>query len=151
MARATRSRLLAVDAGELWRTVGNVEQLPRWWPRVVRIEAVEGVEFTQVLKTDKGREVRADFTIVEQVSERLLRYEQQVDGTPFEGLLKGSATEVGLLPQDGGTVVAIVVERELKGLARFGGVIVRRGTRRQIDEALDALARIFGASAGDDG
>ena len=145
MGRATRSRLLAVDAGELWRTVGDVEQLPRWWPRVVRIEAAEGVEFTQVLRTDKGREVRADFTIVEQVPERLLRYEQQVDGTPFEGLLKGSATEVGLLPQDGGTVVAIVVERQLKGLARFGGVIVRRGTRRQIDEALDALAGIFGA------
>ena len=53
-----------------------------------RVEAVRDASFTQVLRTDKGKDVRADFRIVEEDPPRLLRFEQDIEGTPFEGFLR---------------------------------------------------------------
>ncbi len=38
--------------------------LPRWWPRVTRVEDVEDGAFTEVMRTRKGKFVRADFNLV---------------------------------------------------------------------------------------
>ena len=147
MPVASRSRVLGAPPAEVWRTVGDIRQLPRWWPLVRRIEAVEGDEFTQVLRTDKGRDVRADFRIAARKAEQLLSIEQQLAGTPFEGLLRSATTEFALRPAgEGGTALTITVTRRLRGLARFGGIIMRRGTGRQLDEALDGLAAIYGVA-----
>lgn len=147
MPRARSSRVLAAPPQEVWRTVGDVEQMPRWWPKARRVEALDGDEFTQVLRTDKGRDVRADFRIVDVVPFQLLSYEQLLEGTPFASLLRSSAVEIALAPAgEEATALTITAERSLRGLARFGSLIMRRGTRRQLDEALDGLVAIYGTA-----
>ena len=64
MGTARRSRTIAAPAEELWEVIRDPHHLPRWWPRVSRVESVEGDEFTEVLKTAKGKVVRADFNVV---------------------------------------------------------------------------------------
>ena len=147
MPVSSRSRVLAAPPAEVWRTVGDVRQLPRWWPLARRLEAVEGDEFTPVLRTDKGRDVRADFRVIEREPEQTLTIEQLLDGTPFEGLLRSATTELRLQPAgEAATTLTITVTRRLRGLARFGGLIMRRGTNRQLDDALDGLAAIYGTA-----
>ena len=61
MPTARRSRVIAAPADRVWDTVGDPHHLPRWWPRVSRVEAVTRDAFTQVLQTEGGKVVRADF------------------------------------------------------------------------------------------
>jgi uncharacterized protein YndB with AHSA1/START domain len=141
--RRTRTFPAAPEA--VWRTVGDPNHLPRWWPLVSRVEDSRADAFTELLKTRKGRGIRADFTIVERDPGRVLRYEQTIPGSPFERLMHSSLTSVELEPtDDGGTEVALTRRTRLRGLSVFGGVMWRRATARQLDEALDALARIHG-------
>src|SRR5256885_765732 len=65
MPSARRSRIIAAPAQELWEVIADPHHLPRWWPRVARIEDVAGNAFTEVMKTAKGKSVRADFELVE--------------------------------------------------------------------------------------
>ncbi len=39
---ARRSRTIAARAEQLWELIGDPHHLPRWWPRVERVEDVEG-------------------------------------------------------------------------------------------------------------
>jgi uncharacterized protein YndB with AHSA1/START domain len=97
MPTASRSRTIAASVEELWEVVRDPHHLPRWWPRVSRVEDVEGDEFTEVLKTAKGKIVRADFQLVEaDECARRISWTQRVGGTPFERLLKSAETEVRL-------------------------------------------------------
>jgi hypothetical protein len=49
-------------------------------------------------------------------------------------------TQVRLEPAYGdGTEVTIVLRQQLRGWARFAPFLVKRGTRRLLDEALDGL------------
>ena len=45
----------------------------------------------------------------------------------------------------GGTRVTLAVRQQMRGTARFAGWIVRRGTRRVLDDALGALGSLHGA------
>jgi hypothetical protein len=45
---------------------------------------------------------------------------------------------------DGGTQVSIALQQKLRGYSKTGGFLLRRATRRRLDEALDGLRRIFG-------
>jgi uncharacterized protein YndB with AHSA1/START domain len=142
MARTRRSRALAVPRDDLWAVVSDPYHLPRWWPRVARVEAVDANGFTEVLKTEKGRNVRADFRFVERREPELLRWTQEVAGTPFEPMFEESNTEIRLEADGAGTRVTIMLEHRMRGLARFGGFFVRRPVARQIDAALDGLERL---------
>ena len=149
MPTARRSRTIAAPAQELWEVIRDPHHLPRWWPRVVRVESVEGDEFTEVLKTAKGKLVRADFQLVEADEHaRRVRWTQRVGGTPFERLLKSAETEVWLKDTAAGapaTDVTIELRQVLNGVfPRIGSYMVRRAARRTIDEALDGLERIGG-------
>ena len=62
--KVRRSRVVAASARRVWATVGDPYHLPRWWPRVERVELVQGDGFTQLLRTEKGRAIRADFRVV---------------------------------------------------------------------------------------
>jgi hypothetical protein len=44
---------------------------------------------------------------------------------------------------DGGTRVEVQLNQKLQGVSRFGGFMVRRAAKRQIDTALDALAGLY--------
>jgi uncharacterized protein YndB with AHSA1/START domain len=134
-----RSRTITAPADEVWSVVADPHHLPRWWPRVTRVEGVEEEAFTLVLATEKGRGVRADYRVVESEEPRMRSWSQEVEGTPFEGILKLSRTDVTLEPQGNDTKVTIAVRQKLRSFARLGGMLVRRASARQLDEALERL------------
>lgn len=113
--------------------------MPRWWPRVLRVEAVDEDGFTQVLTTDKGKPVRADFRVLESVAPARRRWAQELIGTPFERILIRSDTEIRLDPADRGTRVTVSRAQTLRGMARLGSFMVSRASERQLDEALSGL------------
>jgi len=149
-----RARTLGATPEEIWAIVGDAYHLPRWWPRVMRVEGVEGDAFTQVLRTDKGVPVRADFRVVESAAPTVRRWEQQLANTPFERILTASAVEVRLeraggggegegAEQGAGTRVAITLAQRLRGLGLLGGFMVRSAGRKQLDGALDGLEALL--------
>jgi uncharacterized protein YndB with AHSA1/START domain len=143
MRSVRRSTTVAADPGAVWKVVGDAHHLPRWWPRVERVEAVGKGAFTQVLRSDRGRAVRADFRVTEHRQPHARTWEQQVDGTPFERFLSGAVTRIELTPREGGTEVTLSLSMKLRGMARFGGYLARRAARKQADEALAALKRLL--------
>lgn len=146
MPSARRSRTIAAPPERLWEVIGDPHHLPRWWPRVERVEDVEGDAFTEVMKTSKGKLVRADFRVRRSAAaERALVWEQQLEGTPFARLLSSAETHVRLEPADEGTSVTLELHQRLTGMfPRFGGFMVRRAAMATLDEALDGLERIGG-------
>ncbi|MFP5365053.1 MAG: SRPBCC family protein [Thermoleophilia bacterium] len=146
MAVVRRSRTLRATPQEIWAVVGDAHHLPRWWPRVTRVEDVRDGAFTQVLRTAKGAPVRADFEIVESDSPRVRRWAQQLVNTPFERVLAQSEVEVRLEPEGrSATRVELSLVQRLNGTARLGAFMVRSAGRRQLDDALDGLEQLVGA------
>jgi len=170
MQTARASRRIAAPPDELWRIVSDPYHLPRWWPRVERVEDVDGGAFTEVMKTKAGKTVRADFAVVrdEPISGTIV-WRQQLEGTPFAGVLSHSETELHVLAlaEDARECeVTIELRQELSGrpplhteAARdappqpprqrrwtpsLGGWLLRRAASRQIEEALDGLEQISG-------
>ncbi len=141
MPTTQRTRTLAAEPGEVWRVVGDLHHLPRWWPRVTRVEGVETGAFTMVMQTDKGRIVRADFRIASRGA-RDWRWEQELEGTPFERVLAAAEIAVAVEDADGSARVTVTMTQTLRGMSRFGGVMVRRATKKILDEALDNLAGV---------
>ncbi len=152
MPTARRTRTITAPAEELWQTIRDPHHLPRWWPRVSRVEDVTEDEFTEVLSTKSGKFVRADFTLAESDEHaKRLRWEQRLEGSPFARLLKSAETEVWLeaaTSETGqATVVTIELRQALNGFfPRFGGYMVRKAAAATIEEALDGLQRIGGAA-----
>ncbi len=146
MPSARRSRTIAAPVQELWELVGDPHHLPRWWPRVTRVEDVEDGAFTEVMRTAKGKTVRADFRVLHSDEhEHTLTWEQQLEGTPFERLLSEARTHLQLCEQDEGTAVTIELHQRLAGFfPRFGGFMVKGAAAKTIEEALDGLERVSG-------
>ncbi len=146
MPRVRRSRLIPARQDEIWRMVSDPGQLPGWWPRVVRVEGISGSgdRFTEVLRTDAGRDLRADFTVVEREKPSRWRFAQEIGDDPFSKVLSRSETLIELDGDGEATVVTIEVDRRLRGMARLGGFLFRGATRRHIDEALDRLEELHG-------
>ena len=145
MPTTRRSRALQAAPEAVWRVAGDPNHLPRWWPRVQRVENVTEGEFTAVYGTSKGRPVRGDYRVVEHEPPRRRRWAQRVEGSPFERFVRALETEVEVAPEASGTgaVVTLTVMQKLRGLSRLGGFLARRATRRQLDEALDRLEEIL--------
>jgi uncharacterized protein YndB with AHSA1/START domain len=146
MPSARRSRIIAAPVQELWEVIADPHHLPRWWPRVARVEDVAGNAFTEVMKTAKGKSVRADFELVEaDEAARSLCWRQRLEGTPFARLLSAAQTRVRLQEAGSATNVTIELQQTLAGLLpRLGSVVVRRAAAATIEEALDGLERISG-------
>jgi len=142
--RTRRSRTMEATPEQIWRTVCDPHHLPRWWPRVQRVEGVDREHFTEVLNTDKGRSIRADFRIVESRAPEVRRWVQQVEGSPFERLLRSAETEVRLERDGDATRVTVTLSQRLKGVGAFGGLMVRRANRQVADEALERLGKLHG-------
>jgi uncharacterized protein YndB with AHSA1/START domain len=142
MPTTSRSRTIAAAPQRIWEVVENPHHMPRWWPGVNRMEGVESDRFTQVFTTKRGRPVRMDFRLISSEPPWRRSWEQEVAGTPFERVLGESVTEIALEPVDGGTRVAISQRQKLRGYSRTGGFLLRRATRRKLDEALEGLERV---------
>ncbi len=151
MPTARSSRRIDAPPQELWELVRDPHHLPRWWPRVARVEDVGEDAFTEVMMTAKGKVVRADFTLVEaDEGARQLTWSQRVEGTPFARVLRSAETELSVSAADGGSEdgaaeVTIELRQELAGmLSRLGAAIARRAASRTLEEALDGLERLRG-------
>ncbi len=146
MPDASAVRTIAAPAAELWDVISDPHHLPRWWPRVTRVEDVEDGEFTEVMKTRKGKLVRADFRVLARDdAARSLTWVQQIEGSPFARVLKSAETEVRLQAGSAqATEVTIELRQVLNGVSRFGGYMVRRAARATLEEALGGLERIGG-------
>ena len=104
----------------------------------------EGRRWTQVLETRDGRGIRADYRCVTAARDQRYAFEQLLDGTPFEGILRSARTEIRLEPADAETEVTVVSEQRLKGLSRLGSLMMRRATGRTLNDALVGLERVAG-------
>jgi uncharacterized protein YndB with AHSA1/START domain len=145
VATTRRSRTLSATPQELWAIVGDAHHLPRWWPRVSRVEGVTRDAFTEVLQTESGKVIRADFTVLRSRGPEGRTWSQQLAGTPFARVFRESVYDVALEPAgDGATKVTLTARQKLQGSARFGGVMVRRSTGKVLDEALATLAGLHG-------
>ncbi|MGI9100429.1 MAG: SRPBCC family protein, partial [Solirubrobacteraceae bacterium] len=100
MALVRRSRTLRASTHELWAIVGDPHHLPRWWPRVTRVECVDDDGFTQVLQTTKGRPVRADFRVVRSSAPTLSWWGKELARTPFARALSCSADATRAQPKE---------------------------------------------------
>ncbi len=167
MPSASETRVIHAPAGELWEVVCDPHHLARWWPRVERVEAVDGAFFTEVLRSSSGHAVRADFEVTQRdESEMRLVWAQQVAGTPFARVLAASEIELRVQPRMGmnesaSTEVTLTISQKLHGwfvgtsarspgslpmlnglFARLGSPMVRKAAARTVKEALDGLERI---------
>ncbi len=142
------SRTLAASPQEVWDLVADPWHQARWWPRVSRMEGVRDGRFTQVMVSARGRPVRADFRILETDESRLVRWEQELAGTPFERLLAQAETAIALEPADGGaaTTVTIELRQRLLGWSRLTPFLFKRAARRQLAEALAGLDAVVSSS-----
>ncbi len=132
-------------AGQVWELIADPNHLPRWWPRVSRVEGVERDAFTKVFASRNGRLVRADFQMEADEQALTLHWEQQVKETPFARVLSAAHTELRLEPAGSGTKVTIELRQKLRGLfANLGASRVRSAAGKMLDEALDGLERIVG-------
>ena len=140
-----RKRTVAAAPDAVWELVSDPHHLPRWWPQVQRVEEVTGDAWTKVLRTPRGKTVRADYTRVEWRPPKRIVWRQEVEESPFEAILDEAVTTVALEPEgEAETRIELIAEQELHGRYRFGGFMLRRATRRQLDEALDGIEQAVG-------
>jgi uncharacterized protein YndB with AHSA1/START domain len=143
--QTTRRRTIAAPRAEVWALVSDPYNLPRWWPRTMRVEGVEGegvgTEWTAVLGTAEGRGVRADFRCTGADAGERLGWEQLLADTPFERHLRSYGVEILLGDEGGGTEVRLTVSQTLRGLSRLGSPMMRGGQGKILDEALDSIER----------
>ncbi|MDX6608996.1 MAG: hypothetical protein QOF85_921 [Solirubrobacterales bacterium] len=143
MPRVTRRRNVAASTAAVWELVSDPYNLPRWWPRTMRVESIEGegtgTRWTKVLGTAEGRGVRADFCCTESVEGERFGWEQEIEGTPFERHLRRYAVDIGLADAPAGTEVTIAAAQTLRGLSRLGSPMMRRGQGKLLEEALDGV------------
>jgi uncharacterized protein YndB with AHSA1/START domain len=145
MPKARRSRLIHASRPAVWRVVSDPYHLPRWWPKVGRVEGVQerkrgtGTLWTSLLETSSGRTVRADFRCLYSKEPSDFAWEQEIEGSPFAKVLRSAITKIQLNEAEEGTVVSIEADQKLRGLSRFGGFMLKRATGVQLEQALDGL------------
>jgi len=140
-----RSRRIPAPRAQVWALVSDPHNLPRWWPETIRVEDVHGSpgsrrsRFTQVLETTKGKPVRADFRCTAASAEERIVWEQELEGTPFEGFLRDAELELRLGPSADDTEVTVEGRRRLRGLSKLGAPMMRRATARTLSAALAGI------------
>jgi uncharacterized protein YndB with AHSA1/START domain len=139
--QVTRSRTVAAPPSAVWDLVSDPWHLPRWWPQVVRVEECTPIAWTKVLTSPRGRTIRADYTRTEFHEPDRIGWQQELAESPFEAILEESATDIALAPEgDAGTRVTLRLSQSLRGRYRIGGgFLLRRATRKQLDQALDGI------------
>jgi uncharacterized protein YndB with AHSA1/START domain len=144
----TRRRTLEAPVPEVWKLVSDPYALPRWWPRVSRVEDVDTraggrrSQWTKVLETNHGRGVRADYRCLSSAVNERYVWEQQLENSPFAKHIKFSRVEIEMhAAADGETRVVMTSQQTMRGMSRLGGWLMRKGQRDILDGALDGLER----------
>ena len=144
MPRVSRSRLIAADVDRVWDLVSDPHNLPRWWPRAKRVEDVRGpvgarAHWTAVLETEAGKGVRADYRCTAASARQRYEWEQQIEGTPFERVLRAARLEIALSPAEAGTEVTLTSQESLRGISKLGSTMMRGAARQRLDDALAGI------------
>ena len=144
MPSVSRRRTIAAPVAEVWKLVSDPYNLPRWWPRVGRVENVDDKggrrsQWTKVLETSEGRGVRADFRCLSSAENERYVWEQQLEGSPFAKHLRSSEIEIHLRPEGDGTEVELTSDQTRRGMSRPGSPMMRSGQGEILEEALDGL------------
>jgi uncharacterized protein YndB with AHSA1/START domain len=137
----TRSRTLAAAPEAVWRVLADPRSLARWWPRVERVKGITGEGWTTVLRSERGRAVRADWRLDGQEAGRRRAWAQEIEGTPFAKVLAERRVEATVEPAGDGTRVTIELRQRGRGMARFGRFMLRRAARKELDGALAGLEK----------
>jgi uncharacterized protein YndB with AHSA1/START domain len=137
----TRSRTLPAAPEAVWKVVADPRALARWWPRVERVKGVTEDGWIAVMRSARGRAVRADWRLDGQEAGTWRAWAQEIDGTPFAKVLAERRVEARVAPSEDGTRVTLELRQRGRGMARFGRFMLRRAARRELDEALDGLAK----------
>ena len=154
MPRVSRRRVIEAPVAEVWSLVSDPYNLPRWWPRTSRVENVERTsagkrsQWTKVLQTSEGRGVRADYRCLSSADQQRYVWEQQLENSPFERVLRSSVIEIGLEPKNDTSEVRLTSRQQLRGMSRLGSPMMRRATGRTLNEALDGIERALVGDAG---
>ena len=136
-----RSRTLPAAPEAVWKVVADPRALARWWPRVERVKGITGEGWTTVLRSERGRAVRADWRLDGQEAGRRRAWAQEIEGTPFAKVLAQRRVEATVEPAGDGTRVTIELRQRGRGMARFGRFMLRRAARKELDGALAGLER----------
>jgi uncharacterized protein YndB with AHSA1/START domain len=145
MPKVARSRSIPAPPARVWELISDPHNLPRWWPETIRVEDVRGEpgsrrsRFTQVFESSKGTAVRADFRCKSARQGESIVWEQELEGTPFEGFLRDSELELRLEPEPGATEVVVEGRRRLRGMSKLGALMMKRATGRTLNAALDGI------------
>ena len=143
MANVASERLIAASPEAVWEVLADATTLPRWWPRVTRVEGVMETGFTQVLVSRRGRPIRLDLLYTEVEPPRRLAWALDIPGGQFERLLREWATGFILTPDSDGVRVRIDERQIFRGSLKTGSLIQRRAQRRRLQDALAGLAGLF--------
>jgi uncharacterized protein YndB with AHSA1/START domain len=144
--KVNRTRKVAAPVGAVWDLISDPHSLPRWWPKVMRVEDVTGrgqrSRWTSVLETDTGTGVRADFRCTASTEGERYAWSQDLAGTAFERILTQAGLEIKLEPAGPDeTNISMTSDERLRGLSRLGGPMLRSATRRRLDEAFEGIER----------
>jgi uncharacterized protein YndB with AHSA1/START domain len=146
--RVSRTRVIAAPRERVWALVSDPHHLPRWWPKAIRVEDVRKAggarrtRWTTVLGTERGKGVRADYRCTSSAEGERYVWEQEIEGTPFERILRFSKLEIQLDDaSDGATSVRLSSSERLRGLSRLGSPMMRSAIKRRLDEALEGMER----------
>ena len=147
MPRVARSRTIDAPRERVWDLVSDPHNLPRWWPRTLRVEDVREApggrrsRWTTVLETKRGTGVRVDYRCVGATDGTRYVWAQEIDGTPFERILRSAELEIELQGEDSRTTIRLSSSERLRGLSRLGSPMLWRATRLRLDEALNGIER----------
>jgi uncharacterized protein YndB with AHSA1/START domain len=140
-----------VEAGidRVFDFLANPSNLTEWWPRVVRVEAIEGVPgqagllWTSVVEADSGRRLRLDYEMVEVDPGARLIWEHRLEGTAFGAHLVRQSTEVTVAGRDGKATIDVRLSGELRGAAKLAGPSLKSDQKKLLAVALERLAGAF--------
>ncbi len=133
--------MIEAPVENVWELVGDPRRHPEWFPRVIEVNGEcfeEGEEYAQVTKDLTGT-VRTDFVIERLDDMREIRFACQASGMYAHWLLtdaQGSTfvdVEMGMQPKSMGNRV-------------FDAFAGRIYFRRWLDQSIDALRRVAGAT-----
>jgi hypothetical protein len=94
-----------------------------------------------VLGTEKGKGIRADYRCTAVTEPTRYAWEQALEDSPFERVLKSAEVSIELKPHGTGTEVTLSTAEQLRGMSRLGSPMMRGAARDRLDEALDGLER----------
>lgn len=141
--------MVASAPDRVYDVISDPRRLKDWWPRVTRVEDVDGkpgtarTRWTNVMAADSGRKLRMDYTCTGATRPERYEWEHELEGTPFEDHMARQWTEIRLSPSGDGTEVSLTANHTLRGSARLAGFMMKKTQREMLDRALDSLEGVF--------